>query len=153
MGGYNPWQPLFPWETGQFIDIKPTRWFVDGDSWTVNLTNVGVSGPIDDSSFEDVKVVPNPFFVHSDFETDPSNSKLRFINLPDNCSIKIYTISGELVDVINHDNLNILDGVVNSGSEWWDLVNRKGNLIAPGLYIYVVESSGYEHIGKFAVVR
>jgi hypothetical protein len=58
-----------------------------------------------------------------------------------------------LVDVINHDNLNMLDGVVNSGSEWWDLVNRKGNLIAPGLYIYVVESSGYEHIGKFAVVR
>ena len=153
MGGHNPWQPLFPWKTGQFIDIKPTRWFVDGDSWTVNLTNVGASGPIDDSSFEDIKVVPNPFFVHSDFETDPTNSKLRFINLPDNCLIKIYTVSGELVDIIAHDNLNMLDGVVNSGSEWWDLVNNKGNMIAPGLYIYVVESSNYEHIGKFAVVR
>ena len=152
-GGRNPWRPLFPWVVGGFIDIKPTRWFVDGDSWTVNLGNVGDSGSIDDSSFEDVAVVPNPFFVHSDFEIDPNNNKLRFINLPDNCRVKIYTISGELVDVFAHDNLNMLDGVVNSGSEWWDLKNEKGNIIAPGLYIYVVESSGYEHIGKFAVVR
>jgi hypothetical protein len=153
LDGNNPWDPFYPWEDGHFIDIKPTRWFVDGDSWTVNLKNVGKSGDISEDTFEDVNVVPNPYFVHSDFETDPSERKLRFINLPDDCEVSIYTVSGELVDEFSHSNFNISDGVVNSGSEWWNLKNAKGDLIAPGLYIYVVESSGYEYIGKFAVVR
>ena len=73
--------------------------------------------------------------------------------MPDECEVKIYTVSGEFVDKIKHHNLNVNDGTVNSGSEWWDLKNQSGRDIAPGLYIYVVESSGYEHIGKFAVVR
>ena len=126
---------------------------MDGDSWTVDLTHVGNPGLIDESSFEDVGVVPNPFFVHSDFEAGQANNKLRFVNLPDVCIIKIYTVSGELVNILNHENLNILDGVVNSGNQWWDLKNAQDEMIAPGLYIYVVESSGYDHIGKFAVVR
>jgi len=31
--------------------------------------------------------------------------------------------------------------------------NHEGSTIAPGLYIFVVEAEGKEHIGKFAVVR
>ena len=41
-------------------------------------------------------------------------------------------------------------------NEWWNLrsgKNHDGSEIAPGLYIFVVEAEGIEHIGKFAVVR
>jgi hypothetical protein len=156
----NPWKVQYPWEEGHYIDIKPLRWFVNGDYWTVDLGEVGKVNEVDEASFEEVNVVPNPYYVHSEFETDPNISKLRFIHLPDECIIKIYTVTGEFVDEIKHNNVNNNgtinsnnDGTVNSGSEWWDLKNQSGNEIAPGLYIYVVESSGYEHIGKFAVVR
>ena len=46
------------------------------------------------------------------------------------------------------------DGTVNSGSEWWDLKNQSGYDVAPGLYIYTVETpAGEKKIDKFAVVR
>ena len=55
-------------------------------------------------------------------------------------------MSGEIVQSINHDN-------VYDGNSWWDLKSTRGELVSPGLYIYVVESGGLEHIGKFAIVR
>ena len=40
------------------------------------------------------------------------------------------------------------------GNEFWDLRNGRGDQIAPGLYIYVVETpSGDKKVDKFAVVR
>ncbi|SVC76952.1 uncharacterized protein METZ01_LOCUS329806 [marine metagenome] len=39
------------------------------------------------------------------------------------------------------------------GNEWWDLRTVNNQEVAPGLYIYVVEASGSQHIGKFAVIR
>ena len=57
-----------------------------------------------------------------------------------------FTISGEIVHNINHDN-------VYDGNSWWDLKSTHGELVSPGLYIYIVESEGLEHIGKFAIVR
>ena len=72
---------------------------------------------------------------------------MRFTHLPQKCPISIYTISGEFVPSIDHD--DDFDG-----SEWWDVRNGQGALIAPGLYIYVVETpSGEKKIDKFAVVR
>ena len=39
------------------------------------------------------------------------------------------------------------------GTIEWNIRSTNNQEVAPGLYIYVVESSGYDHIGKFAVVR
>ena len=72
---------------------------------------------------------------------------MRFINLPQQCRITIFTITGERVVTLNHYNEY-------DSNEWWNLKNGKGQEIAPGLYIYTVESGNLEpHIGKFAVVR
>ena len=45
-----------------------------------------------------------------------------------------------------------------SGKESWDLKSQSGDLVAPGLYLYTVESEdasgGYiNHVSKFAIVR
>jgi len=93
-----------------------------------------------------IKVVPNPYKVRSRFNEDKYTKLLRFTNLPAKCKITIYTVTGEKVAVIKHESET-------SGNVFWDLRTINNQEVSPGLYIYVVESGGKEHIGKFAVVR
>ena len=56
----------------------------------------------------------------------------------------------------NSSNFRLLDDISNQfdGNKWWDLRSANNQEVAPGLYIYHVESNnGEEKIGKFAVVR
>ena len=42
------------------------------------------------------------------------------------------------------------------GNAWWNLrsgKNQDGNEVAPGLYIFLVETEDLQRIGKFAIVR
>ena len=94
---------------------------------------------------ESIRVVPNPYIVSSAFQEDVNGNRLKFTPLPNNCKITIYSITGEVVDIINHSG---------SGTAWWDLKNQKGKVIAPGLYIFRVETDNeLDFIGKFAIVR
>ncbi|SVD26427.1 uncharacterized protein METZ01_LOCUS379281, partial [marine metagenome] len=79
-------------------------------------------------------------------QESPGEHRLHFTRLPNNCTLSIYTVSGEFVDSFNYNSSF-------RGDLFWDLKNGSGELIAPGLYIYVVESSGEKHMGKFAVIR
>lgn len=104
-------------------------------------------------SLEEVRVVPNPFSrqaENSQFVGEPD--KIMFMNLPPECTIRIYTESGDLVKTIEHT-----DG---SGDEpWGDIpdehsVTETGQIIVSGLYIAHIETpSGESNIVKFAVVR
>ena len=74
--------------------------------------------------------------------------KIDFINLPSKCTIKIFTLSGYLVDEIKHDD------VFENGSESWNLLSKDGLEIAHGVYLYHVDAEGIgEHTGKFAVIK
>ena len=75
------------------------------------------------------------------------DKSIRFTHLPTQCKIYIYTVSGEFVDHITHDDPA-------DGNEFWDLKNGKGRDVAPGLYIYTVETlNNLKTFGKFAIVR
>ena len=144
----NPWKMLYPWQEGDYIIIEPYGWYQDGDSWIANLAEIG---KLDENSADDlneIKVVPNPYIVNSNyFNESPGNHLIRFTRLPTKCTISIYTISGEFVKSVEHDDPF-------SGNEWWDITNGRGQVLAPGLYIYVVEAPGAEpKIDKFAIVR
>ncbi len=142
----NPWSPLYPWKDGDSLIIIPERWYVDGDYWIANLALLGQVDEITQKDINKIKVVPNPFIVSSGF-MEAANKKIRFTHLPTQCAIYIYTVSGEFVNYIEHDDLV-------DGNEFWDLKNRSGQDVAPGLYIYTVESkSGLKKLGKFAIVR
>ena len=104
-----------------------------------------------------VYVVPNPFRQHSGLIGQGERFRMEFIGIPSQCLIKIYTITGDLVQEIRHD-----DG---SGSEAWGSITRadyqlnKWALgVAPGIYVYNVQSrvaghEGESFIGKFAIVK
>ncbi len=106
---------------------------------------------------KNVFVVPNPFRQHSGLTGTGERSRMEFIGIPARCTIKIYTLVGDLVQEISHD-----DG---SGSEAWGSIKRldyqlnKWTLgVAPGIYLYRVEShvtghEGESFIGKLAIVK
>jgi hypothetical protein len=144
----NPWQILYPWAEGDSIIIEPYGWYKDGDAWVADMSEIGSPDDNNSDDLDNIKVVPNPFIGNSNyFNESPGNSLMRFTHLPQKCTISIYTISGEFVTSIDHD--DDFDG-----SEWWDVRNGRGQEVAPGLYIYVVETpTGEKKIDKFAVVR
>jgi len=108
---------------------------------------LGATAEVSPANLNEISVVPNPYIISSKFNEDVNSNRLRFTHLPKKCNIKIFTISGELVDVLYHD--DDFDG-----NEYWDLKNGAGKKVSPGLYIYYVETdSGLSKIGKFAIVR
>ena len=56
------------------------------------------------------------------------------------CTIKIFTVSGVLVDVINVNN-GYDDGIA-----YWDLLSNEGLQVAAGMYIYHVQSKITEKV-------
>jgi hypothetical protein len=139
---------LYPWKDGDSVIIEPYGWYQDGDAWVANLTEIGSLDENSADDLQDISVVPNPYIVNSNyFNESPGNHLLRFTRLPNKCDISIYTVSGEFVTSISH--YDPFDS-----NEWWNLKNGHNQEVAPGLYIYVVETpSGNKKIGKFAIVR
>ena len=142
----NPWVPFYPWSDGDYIVLKPKKFLVDGDSWTANMSRLGASHTVTQEELDQVRVVPNPYIVRSDFNESAHVRRIEFIRLPQHCTITIFTVTGEKVNSFeHHDEFN--------DREFWNLRTVNNQEIAPGLYIYTVEADGKKHIGKFAVVR
>jgi hypothetical protein len=115
-------------------------------------------GPVDiGSKGFDVFAVPNPY-VEGDYTFSfgaSSNRKIEFRNLPEKAVIRIFNVAGELVKTIQHgpdSNGNL------AGSTSWDQKSDSGLLVAPGVYIFVVDSEtpgslGQRDTGKFMIIR
>ena len=82
---------------------------------------------------------------------DPSGTKIEFRNLPKATgTIRIYSLAGDLVKVLP------FDGRGGIGTVKWDLVNRNGQDITSGVYLYAIEidNGQFERvIDKFTVIR
>ena len=99
-------------------------------------------------SFDDIRVVPNPYHISSrDFQYGVSApDRLMFLNIPPECKIRIFTERGDLIDTIEHT-----DG---SGDEAWNSITSSRQVIVSGLYSAHLEVPGVgSTIRKFTVVR
>ncbi|MBC8377516.1 MAG: hypothetical protein H8E26_15870 [FCB group bacterium] len=134
-------------ETGDVTHLRIDKPYEDGDMFTFRAETVTDMSEVTQSILEQVMVVPNPYIVTADWETDVNHKSLHFTHLPDECVIKIFTLTGELVYTILHDDIF-------SGQESWNLRSMNRQEVAPGLYVYVVETPNHEkQVGKFAVIR
>jgi hypothetical protein len=93
-----------------------------------------------------IKVVPNPYIVTSIYETLQNVRQIRFMYLPSECKIYVYSISGELLKTLYHKNT--------TGSLSWNLLTEANQGLSYGVYVYIVEDSqGNRHVGKFALIK
>ena len=105
------------------------------------------------TDLDNIAVVPNPYVGAASWEkfsteVGRGERKIYFTHLPNECTIRIYTISGKLVNTIEHSS------TIADGQESWDLVSRDAMDIAYGVYIFHVDAPGIgEKIGRFAIVK
>lgn len=139
---------------GDVFRIVTTKPFRNGESVTFDVSGPQFSQEMATSDLDKITVVPNPYVAAASWE--PRNPfrfgrgerRIWFLNLPADCTIRIYTVRGYLVDTIIHQ------GSMLDGAESWDLVSKDGMDIAYGVYIYHVDAPGIgEKIGKFAVIK
>ena len=145
----------FP-KPGDVYQLDWNRPFFETDTLRFSV-NINDSLDILDlkSGMKDIKVVPNPYVMTNMMEEAVSNAflnqrrRLLFTHIPANCIIKIFTVSGVLVDEI------IVNNVPENGTIHWDMQTRENLEIAAGMYIYHVESNetGDSKLGKFAVIK
>jgi hypothetical protein len=94
-----------------------------------------------------VHTVPDPYYVTSQFEQTTDTKIIKFVNLPADCIIRIYSSSGVLVDLFEHHSAQF------GGSEDWNVRNRNNQIVASGVYFYHIESGGARRVGRFTVVN
>ena len=95
-----------------------------------------------------VHTVPDPYLSTSQYDLSPTTKQLMFVNMPPVATIRIYTLTGVLVDIVNHDD------ITGGGRAVWNLRNRNNQFVASGVYFFhVVTPDGDEHVGKFTVVN
>ena len=105
-----------------------------------------IAGRKPQKTLNNIKVVPNPYVAHSEYNESKYLRKIRFVNLPQDCLITIYTINGEKVHSFNHNSIQ-------DGNAWWDLRTINNQEISPGLYLFSVETENDKYISKFAIIR
>jgi hypothetical protein len=94
-----------------------------------------------------VHTVPDPYYVTSQFEISTDEKIIRFVNLPAQAIIRIYSSSGVLVSVLEHNAQEL------GGERTWNVRNRNNQIVASGVYFYHIESGNARRVGRFTVVN
>jgi hypothetical protein len=130
---------------------------------SVNANSVAVvPGTATPSTVGKVAVVPNPYRGDQKYyDYKPAwevprvgglwmeeDRRIQFINLPSPSEITIYTLAGEYVNTLSHNNPA-------RGFEDWNLTSHVGQTIASGIYLFAVKdlNTGGVQVGKFVVIK
>jgi len=99
-----------------------------------------------------VYVIPNPLIVTSGLNpnsSDPNGDvtdKVQFVGLTQDCTIRVFSYSGQLINTIHHQR--------NTYGNPWYQISRNSQLLASGVYYFVVEDmSGARAHGKFVIIH
>jgi hypothetical protein len=78
-----------------------------------------------------INVVPNPYLAFSEYERNKLDNRVKITNLPERCTIRIYTSNGKLVKTMKKDSpLTYQD---------WTLTNHVDIPVSGGMYLIHVE--------------
>ena len=106
--------------------------------------------------------MPNPYLAYSSYETSANDAEVKVTNLPNNCTIKIYTLDGVLVRTLSQS-LNLTNLVTNKPADIsdgfqlntantthdnsisWNLKNESAIPISSGIYLFDINVPGVGH--------
>ena len=111
-GGPNGGKPMYSWDMS---DIK---------------TELGSQDQLTDA-LSLINIVPNPYYAYSEYERNRLDTRVKITNLPERCTIHIYSTHGKLIKTFKKDSpTTYLD---------WLLINHKGIPVASGVYLIHVQ--------------
>lgn len=124
------------------LELSENNWYpfytfsTDGIETITNDRTTGVN------ALSMIDVVPNPYYAYSAYETSRVDNRVKFINLPQECKIQIFTMNGTLIRILEKDNPDTFLE--------WDLQNEAFIPIAGGMYLVHIQSPGLgERVVKF----
>jgi hypothetical protein len=145
-----------------FSKVDAVVGFLSQESSISSNAKVAIPGTGTPESVGNVAVVPNPYRADLYYNTfnppweNPAyfggiwveqDRRIQFINLPNQCTIKIFTVSGEEVRKIKHNDES-------RGFIDWNLTSAVGQTVAGGIYLFSVEdNNGNTQVGKFVIVK
>jgi hypothetical protein len=148
------------------ITVKAYHVLTTNDRYSISTTALAKLSKPGKKAIKNVKVVPNPYYRISNAQHFLAQDQLlRFVNLPDACTIRIFTVAGDLVRIIHHNaasNNNRVDDnpydeakgpSAYTSTETWDVKNKRGRQVASGIYIAHIESKAGSTTVKFAVIQ
>lgn len=125
-------------------------------------------------------IYPNPYYVSAEWDIRAQSAtqnrpergrKIYFYNVPERATIRIYSMSGDLIRLLEHDAATDNGGTIqwyqntgatgdaapvfSGGEHSWDLLTDNEQAVASGMYIVHVEDkqTGKQQTGHFLIVK
>ncbi len=127
-----PYQQYYAAETGAASPVND-----DYPMYTFSTDDLATGKGIREvakSALDLIRAVPNPYYAHSAYETNQLDNRIKITNLPERCTVSIYTVNGTLVRRLEKDDSNTFLE--------WDLKNYAGIPIAGGVYLIHIDAPG-----------
>ncbi|MBT8382622.1 MAG: T9SS type A sorting domain-containing protein, partial [Ignavibacteria bacterium] len=162
-----------PWLSAIYVlglvRVDSTSWFTPGDVLTIpvnvypytendvyqfsTLQGKTLSSEDERALWDKVNVYPNPLFGYNTltnyYSNTPDEPFVTFTNLPEEVTIKIYSLSGTLLRTLTIDDKDS----PTSPYLRWDCENEAELRVASGMYLAIVTSPKYgDKILKFAII-
>jgi len=103
--------------------------------------------PPTETDLADVTVVPNPFYRHSGLSRLGDEKVIQFVNVSKQCTIRIYTLRGDLIKTIEHNDPE-------RGVASWNQLSDYGQYVKSGMYFYHISNTAdVVKKGKFAIIN
>lgn len=103
-----------------------------------------------DKILDQISIVPNPYYISHQEQASPYDAKILFTRLPKQCKIEIFTITGDKVVTINHDELGSDSP---AQVQIWDLLSKNGQRVSSQTFAALITTpDGAQTIKNFSVI-
>ena len=164
----NGWQYLF--SVTAFDEGDPESNLESLESGPLaSLQRILPGTPPNEDENVDIGIYPNPYYGSAIWDGNSERlRKIYFFNLPSECEITIYTLAGDVVKRIDHNQQSNSSDILwfqnyasdgkqkfAGGEHAWDLITDNDQAIATGLYLFTVQNKrdGNIKTGKFLVIK
>jgi hypothetical protein len=141
-------------QPGDVLTLNLTHPFLSSDTYEFTMSGAQVNNELAKTDMDRIRVVPNPYIITNSWEpqnpytTGRGERQLHFTHLPRRCTIRIFSVRGQLVTTLEHDS------PLEDGTEIWNMLSKDNLEISYGIYIYHVTAEGVgERTGKFVVMK
>jgi hypothetical protein len=133
-------------DDGDRVDFVWANPATSNDFFVINTsTLVRGNVALQKGGLERIRPVPNPYYNRSRYELNQFERKIRFVNMPEAATVRIFNLAGHLVRTLHKTDPS-------SSVLEWDIQTENRLPVGSGIYIYHVDVPGVgSTFGKMAV--